>query len=369
MNRVSTEISIHWRYLHQDKGLTWRQIHSDKQHGYDKFYKATICRHMKKLIGDKILDKRSLNKGQPKKITDRDRRHILRQVEVLRSRGQSNFTVKRIKIMAGLTHTVCDESVRLVLASDGLAKRYSARKGILSKEDLKKRLTFAKTVKARFQANGRDLWTQGISFYLDGASFTHKYHPLDQAQAPKTRIWRRPNERLSQGLTAKSAHEGVGGRQAHFMVGIGYSKGVVFCEQYLGRLNGQKFAEFVRTHLPQAFRDGNNPRGKVFLQDGDPSQNSKKAKRALIEIGASKFSIPARSPDLNPIENIFHLAKAKLQEDAIVNNIEFENWDDFCARVKSTIEGTQRELIDKTISSMERRIDLIINSKGERTRY
>ena len=59
-----------------------------------------------------------------------------------------------------------------------------------------------------------------------------------------------------------------------------------------------------------------NPTGKLFLQDGDRSQNSKKAKTALDEVGSRQFSIPPRSPDLNPIENIFNLVKAKLREDA-----------------------------------------------------
>ena len=45
----------------------------------------------------------------------------------------------------------------------------------------------------------------------------------------------------------------------------------------------------------QVFERSANPRGKLFLQDGDPpSQNSKKSKKALEEIGARKFSIPAR---------------------------------------------------------------------------
>ena len=38
--------------------------------------------------------------------------------------------------------------------------------------------------------------------------------------------------------------------------------------------------------------------------DNDPSQRSMVAKDALQEIGAELVDIPARSPDLNPIENI-----------------------------------------------------------------
>ena len=368
LNRVPIDVSIHWRFLHQDMGKTWREIQSTKKL-YRKFSKATISRHMTKRIGDNTIDKRSNNKGRPKKISDRDRRNILRQVEVLRSQGRVNFTVKRVKSMAGLSSTVCDETIRLVMKSDGLTLRNAAKKGVLTKADLTKRLKFAKRVVREFENSGRELWKTGISFYLDGASFTHKYNPQDQAQAPKKKIWGRTAERLNYGMTAKSNHEGVGGKQAHFLVGIGYQKGVVFCEQYDGRLNGEKFAEFVRTKLPDAFERSTNPRGKCFLQDGDPSQNSKKAYEALVSIGASKFSIPPRSPDLNPIENIFHIVKNRLSEDALEQGISFENWAQFTTRVKQTIESTDGALIDKTIASMEKRINLVIKNKGERTKY
>ena len=51
----------------------------------------------------------------------------------------------------------------------------------------------------------------------------------------------------------------------------------------------------------------------MFVQDGDPSQNSKAAKTALDKIGAVQFSIPPRSPDLNPIENAFNLVEKKIK--------------------------------------------------------
>ena len=76
------------------------------------------------------------------------------------------------------------------------------------------------------------VWQNSISFFLDGVSFIHKYNPLDQARAPKGRIWRKPREGLSYGCTAKGAHCGSGGRVAKFMVAVSYGKGVILCEQY-----------------------------------------------------------------------------------------------------------------------------------------
>ena len=118
-----------------------------------------------------------------------------------------------------------------------------------------------------------------------------------------------------------------------------------------------------------ACKNARRAKGKLFLQDGDPSQNSKKANDAIHDVGARKFSIRPRSPDINPIENIFHQVKRKLNSDAIENNIVQENFKTFSDRVKTTMEKFSTHIIDKTIESMDKRIGLIIKSRGQRTKY
>ena len=56
---------------------------------------------------------------------------------------------------------------------------------------------------------------------------------------------------------------------------------------------------------------------KLFIQDGDQSQNSALARAAWKRAGAKLDTIPPRSPDLNPIENTFHIVKVILQVDAV----------------------------------------------------
>ena len=55
-----------------------------------------------------------------------------------------------------------------------------------------------------------------------------KTNPLDQARAPKAREWRKKNEGLEIGCTAKGKKEGS--VNSNFMVGISYNGGVVLCE-------------------------------------------------------------------------------------------------------------------------------------------
>ena len=113
------------------------------------------------------------------------------------------------------------------------------------------------------------------------------------------------------------------------MVGISYDKGIILCKQYFGCINGEKISRFISDNFIATFQKSLNPANRMFLQDGDPSQNSKLAKQALKSIGATKFDIPPRSPDLNPIENVFNYVKQQLHIQALQQNITFENFQQF----------------------------------------
>ena len=320
---------------------------------------------MKRKIADSVVDNRKDNKGRPEKLTERGKRNIIREVEIPR-RDYGYFTTKRLKIFAGVPEDASDETVRRVLRANGFKYTHSRKKGVLSSRDLGIRFKFAKKVRKRLNPS---VWTKELFFYLDGVGFTHKYNPHDQSLTPRTMTWRKASDGLSFNKTSKGSHEGSGGRTAHFIVAIAFNKGVILAEQYEGNLNGQKFADFVCEQFPTLFENSSNKNGKLFLQDGDPSQNSRKAQDAIAAVGARKFAIPARSPDLSPIENVFHNVKRQLQDDALSKRITKESHSQFCARVKQTLLNYSPEIIDRTIVSMDRRIDMVIKSKGQRIKY
>ena len=148
------------------------------------------------------------------------------------------------------------------------------------------------------------------------------------------------------------------------MVAIAYNKGVVMCEQYERSISGSKFAKLCDNRFPQAFMLSANPHYKLFLQDGDPSQNSAKAMQVFENMEAEVFSIPLRSPDLNPIENVFHLNLVKINEGSL--NVTHEIFQEFSERVKSIIVNYPTLKINKIIDSMDKRINMIIEHKGQR---
>ena len=203
-----------------------------------------------------------------------------------------------------------------------------------------------------------------MSFYLDGTSFAHKNNPSDQVCAPKGRIWRKMSEGDKIGCTAKGRKEGTGARVLKVMVAISYEKGVM-CEPY-EKIPGSYSENFIDRNFNRMFKLADKGPGHIFVQDGDPCQNSAAAKRAMGRTHAELLKLPPRSPDFPPIENFFHFANNSLREEAKVHRITSETFQEFKERVMRTIAGIPLTTVNRLIASMDRRLLL---SKGNRLKY
>ena len=353
-NKISTKMSMYMKYLHDHGGLSGAEIHRR----YPQFSRRSIYRQLQGEI-DKI-DRRKQNPGRPRKLTVRDERKILRAVHTIR-KSHPSFTIKQIQQETNLFH-VTTRLIRLYLNKHGYRYLQARKKGLLSEADKKKRIRFSK----QWVDAGVNFWKRDIAFYFDGVGFGHKSNPYAEATCAGTMAWRQKGEGLQ--LSTKGKKEGSGGRMANFFVGISHGKGTVLCEQYTEKLTGRSFGEFVLEHFPQTFLKAMKPTNK-FLQDGDPRQNSKAAQDAFADINCEMFAIPPRSPDFNPIENVFHLVRKKLSNDAREQEIKRETYKEFSERVKSTIQNFPIDTINKTIESVPKRLRRAIERNGERTKY
>ena len=318
---------------------------------------------VKPLNQDILVDRRKFNKGPPKKLSDKDERRVLRTVVNLR-RTEGHFTSKRVQLESDTTH-VCNRTLRNYLNRNGYRYLRSRKKGLLYQSDLRKRLSYCRKVnRMKLDLN---FWTTQVSFYLDGKGFQYKQNPKDMARAPHTREWRKGSEGLKYGCVAKGSKEGV--RNANFMVAMSYNKGIVLSKQYMGPITGGIFADIVREEFPAALDASINPVARRLLMDGCPRQNSKVALDAIKDVNAIVMSIPPRSPDLNPIENIFGQVSRILEQQAVERNITQESFVNFSLRVKETLVQFDKERINKVIESMPKRINDVIRLKGQRINY
>ena len=77
-------------------------------------------------------------------------------------------------------------------------------------------------------------------------------------------------------------------------------------KQYMKKNSQEKCLPILpRFSFKLYLKKGENTKGKLFLQDGDPRQNSKKARNALDKVGFRLFEIPAQSPHKTQYETFF----------------------------------------------------------------
>lgn len=300
--------------------------------------------------------------GRPRKISSYDVRRIVREVSRLRGTFP-NWTAKQLMAETDITH-VSVRTVRRVLNNCGYNYLQTIKKGLMSSEDRKKRIKFGKDM---LKSYPEDVWTKQVAFYFDGVSFVHKHNPKGHALCPRGRVWRKKGEGLHPGCIAKGRKEGTGGKVLKMFVAISYNEGVISAHSY-EKLNGENFSQFVRKYFNGLFA-ASKKESRLWLQDGDPSQNSAKAREAFQCVDAALLSIPPRSPDCNPIENTFKQVKYALNDQAIKENIVFETMEEFENRVKVMLLNFPVHTINKIIDSMGKRMRELISKQGMRLRY
>ena len=353
-HKVPQRTSIYIKVLHET-GFKAKDIHRK----LPSISMRQIYRHINKSIEDPV-DKRKENKGRPRLMSVRDERKMLRTLLGLRNE-RALFSVKRLQEEADLVH-VSTRTVCRHLHHNGYGYYQSRKKGLVTAKDKTIRLAFAR----KHLKSPVTFWTNEIAFYFDGVSFAFKTNPAGEARSLNTMQWRKRNEGLTR--TTKGKKEGTGGKTVSLFVGISHGRGVVLNEQVDGVLTGESFAKFVKNKFHSTFIK-TMKESRTFLQDGDPKQNRAVARNIISRRGYNIFSIPARSPDLNPIENMFNIVRKQLHEDALKNNITKETYSEFAARVKSTFENFPVDILDRTIESLPRRMELIIAGKGSRTKH
>ena len=231
--------------------------------------RASVYRLRKEQYNSKnINDSKNLGR-RPRKLSDRDERKLMRALTRLRHK-EGNFSSFWIMETAGIQlGSVSNRTIRHVLGTTGVFYLQARKKGLVTEKDLALRIKFAKYMQREYP---KDVWQNKIAFYLDGVSFYHKINPTDQARAPQGRIWRKKCEGLNRGCTGKGAKVGSGGRVMKLIVAISYGKGVIQCTQY-EHMNGEFFASFVENNLDAMFMRAGKGISRLWIQDGDPSQN------------------------------------------------------------------------------------------------
>jgi hypothetical protein len=72
---------------------------------------------------------------------------------------------------------------------------------------------------------------------------------------------------------------------------------------------------------------------------------------------------PPNSPDLNPIENVWAWAQAR------VNKMGCKDFEQFRKAVLDTLDNVPKHMLSNLFASMKKRVDVCISLAGGKTRY
>lgn len=111
----------------------------------------------------------------------------------------------------------------------------------------------------------------------------------------------------------------------------------------------------------------------VFMQDGAPCHKTEEVMSFLAEEGLQVMHWPAQSPDLNPIENVWHILKVKFHErftdlrcSLSKSQSALEKYDEILEDVWAEIDPNA---LSNLIHSMPSRVRAVIEAKGGAIRY
>ena len=274
-----------------------------------------------------------------------------------------DFTSKDVAVASGIVD-VSNRTVRRAMNRCGYKYMNLRKKGMLLEDDFLLRKAWAQECRQKLPVN---FWQQGVSMYYDGVGFEYKRNPAESCKGNRTRGWRRLDQGLDHGCTSKGKKEGK--RNAKFFVGISYNKGASLCIPYTQPMDADSYVKIILPKLEYGFKISNNPKARRLLQDNCPVQNARAVKEQLAQNGVSIFKIPARSPDVNPVENFFSAVRRALQADAKRRSITSETFTEFQRRCVKVMKGVSVVSVNKLIDSMWNRVDEVIRREGQRIRY
>jgi len=286
--------------------------------------------------------------GRPRKITERMKERL--RLFVSRAPFKTAREIKQE--LAGFGDISVRRIQEVLLKELKMPARVAAKKPLLTKKMVKKRLSFCKKYlhwtpkqwesvmfsdESTFRlVNSRGTTvrrSKGVSRYKEGYTI--------------------PTVKHSEGVMVWGCFSGKVGRG-----------GLYFLPKNL-TMNGPRYQTVLENHLLPFMRIH---RAQYFLQDGAPCHRSKDVMKRLKEM-ENEFAVmdwPGNSPDLNPIENCWSYMKAKLKAE----RFDTTSLPKLTEAIKRMwVKDLSQEYFLNLAHSMPRRLKDVLDNKGQMTKY
>jgi transposase len=141
------------------------------------------------------------------------------------------------------------------------------------------------------------------------------------------------------------------------------AKGIGQAEIYVGEYNAARHNSFLQANLLATYRHFYPTGLWWFLQDNAPQHKAKIAQVWLHNHGINCLDFPPYSPDLNPIENLFHNLKVRVFKHFPTSAADIE------AALHAEYEHLPTDLLTQLAHSMPDRLKAVIENQGHKTKY
>lgn len=282
-------------------------------------------------------------KSRPRLLSNRDARameHLMiskpkttpKEAAIAINKSVSEWTARRALRRIGLTASV--KQKKPALSDKNVAARIKFCKDHKNwnVEDWKKVIWSDETKINRFQSDGKEYY------------------------------WHRPHEKLRKHQVKQTMKHG-GGSLMVWGCFTWWNVGPLV--KINGIMKKEHYLHILETNLPDFVDESAYPEEVTFQQDGDPKHTAKIVKDWLKNQKFKTMQWPAQSPDLNPIENLWAFLKKRLASyETAPKNVQ-ELW----GRVQTEWGNIPRNLINKLVESMPKRISSVLKAKGLWTKY
>lgn len=285
------------------------------------------------------------NGGRPRLLSIRDLNFLRRQVRV-----NPNITIRQLanEFNQRFGTNISRMTVCRRLHDIGLNSYSATRKNFFKKSDKMYRLKWCKQ---------RRFWYERWRYvvFSDEANFELKN------RKSRGRVWCHSHERLDSRFVCRRI---LGGGGSVGIWGCITSSGTGVCRIYDGRLDQNRYIDILENCLKPSIDLHFNENSPVcFQQDNAPCHRAAKVIEYLEENDIQRLPWPARSPDLNPIENVWNWIDVQLAKTNL-NSIE-----ELKAALHEAWLQVPVEMCENLIDSMTDRCNACIKAKGSHIKY